>query len=132
VFGPRPRSFYCSIPAKQRRAALASALFAKLQDGEVIVVDGLPSQTPSTKDAHKLLCAVDAQDSALIITHKHDPIAYRSVRNLANVDIMPLSDLNAHAVLLRRHLVFTPLAFDQLLAKDWSTKTKKDREPGNV
>lgn len=132
VFGPRPRSFYCAIPIKQRRAALASALFARLQDGEIMVVDGLPSQTPSTKAAYKLLCAVDAQDSALIVTHQHDPIAYRSVRNLKNVDIMPLADLNAHAVLLRRHLVFTPLAFDQLLAKDWSTKAKKASEVHNV
>ena len=128
VFGPRPRSFYCRVPTKQRRVALASALYAKLRDGEVLVVDGLPSQSPSTKEAYSLLCAVGAQRSALIVTHEHDAIAYRSVRNIKNVDIMPLSDLNARAVLLRQNLVFTPLAFDQLLAKDWNVRRKSGAE----
>ena len=38
---------------------------------------------------------------------------------------MPLADLNAYSVLLRKNLVFTPAAFDQLMAREWSQKTKR-------
>jgi len=41
IFGPKPRDFGYAIPRKMRRAAMHSALLAKLKDGEVTVVESL-------------------------------------------------------------------------------------------
>ena len=39
VFAPKPRDYSYSIPKKVRRLALKSVLSAKVQDGEIIVLD---------------------------------------------------------------------------------------------
>src|SRR5438445_7264750 len=39
VFGPQPRSYEYTLPKKVERGALRAALAAKLQAGEVVVVD---------------------------------------------------------------------------------------------
>src|SRR5262247_410195 len=49
VFGPRPRDYEAPLPKKMFRAALKSALAAKLQDNAVIVVDALTAAEIKTK-----------------------------------------------------------------------------------
>src|SRR5215468_6302213 len=41
VFGPQPRSYEYQLPKKVERGALRAALAAKLQAGDVVVVDAL-------------------------------------------------------------------------------------------
>src|SRR5882724_11511103 len=50
VFGPKPRDFSLSLPKKMKRKALFSALSAKLQGKELIVVSSLETITPKTKN----------------------------------------------------------------------------------
>lgn len=126
IFAPRPRDYSYSMPKKQRRLALASAIFGKLQDSEVIVVDGLPTQEIGTKAAYKVLEAVGAEVSTLVVTAGNEPKLVRSLRNVPLVDVMTVDDLNAHSVLLRRNLVFTPAAFDKVMARDWNQKTRRN------
>ena len=45
VFGPKPRDYSYSMPKKKYRAALQSALSAKLADGQVVIVSNLSSWT---------------------------------------------------------------------------------------
>ncbi|MEZ5990354.1 MAG: 50S ribosomal protein L4 [Planctomycetota bacterium] len=128
VFGPRPRDFTQGSNRKQRRVALASALLGKLEDGEVMVVDGFPTREPSTKEACRVLQAVGATSGALVVTAGLDRTVWMSLRNVPRVDVLPLSDLNARAMLLRRNVIFTPAAFDQLLQRRWSQKREDAQE----
>jgi large subunit ribosomal protein L4 len=48
-FGPRPRKYDKAMPAEMRRAALRSALAAKVSAGEVTVVEHLGLGEPKTK-----------------------------------------------------------------------------------
>ena len=50
VFGPLPRSYSFSMPRKQRRLAIKSALTAKVQDGELLVVEDITFAEPKTKN----------------------------------------------------------------------------------
>ncbi len=127
TFGPRVRDYYCRIPRKQRRVALASALFGKLEDGEVIVADGFPQGGPSTKAALNVLRAVGAEDNALVVSAERDETLYLSLRNAPKVDVLPVSELNALSVLRRRWLVFTPAAFDKVLSMNWSQRKSAAR-----
>ena len=115
VFGPRPRDYFYQMPRKARRAALRTALLSKFRDGEVAVADGWPAEQPSTKSAVAVLKALELADKGvLVVTEGHDPVLYRSLRNVPRVDVRPVSDLNAHEVLLRRHMVLTPGALTKL------------------
>src|SRR5687767_15965723 len=49
VFGPKPRSYAYSMPKKQYRAAMQSALSARLTDGGIVVVSDLSVPQPKTK-----------------------------------------------------------------------------------
>src|SRR6185503_20046416 len=60
IFGPHPRDYSWSMPKSKRRLALRSALYSKFRDGEVVVVDGLKVEKPSTRYLAKLLKAVGA------------------------------------------------------------------------
>src|SRR5262245_759518 len=55
VFGPQPRSYEYQLPKKVERGALRAALAAKLQAGEVVVVDVLAADEIKTKAAAELL-----------------------------------------------------------------------------
>jgi large subunit ribosomal protein L4 len=119
IFGPKPRDYSYAAPKKQRRLALRSALLAKLQDGEVFVVDGFPSKAPSTKEAAALLSSAGIEGGVMVVSKDVDLVLMKSLRNIPKVDVSPVGDLNARSVLLRKNLVFTPEAFDVLLSRDW-------------
>jgi len=55
VFGPRPRDYSFSIHRKAKKAALQSAILSRLIDNEVVLVDKLGLDTPSTKKDGKYI-----------------------------------------------------------------------------
>ena len=107
VFGPRPRDYSYQLPKKQRRVALASALFGKLVDGEVTVVDGFPASEPSTKAARAVLREIGADTGALVVTLDVDPVLVKSVRNLPHSKYIAPEGLNVYDVLKHETLVVT-------------------------
>lgn len=117
AFGPAPRDYSYHMPKKARRVALRNALFTKFADGEVSIADGWPTDKPNTKGAYAILEALDVTRSTLVVTAEHDKALYLSLRNVPYVDVMPVSDLNAHQVLLRRNMVLTSAAMDALKAR---------------
>ncbi len=118
IFGPVPRDYRQHMPVQAKRGALRSALATKFRDAEVSVAEGWPSDRPNTRAAIAVLRALGIEPGAgrgvTVVTHEHDPVLYRSLRNVPHVDVRLVGDLNAHQVLLRRHLVLTPAALDAL------------------
>lgn len=106
VFGPSPRDYHLDFPKKMKRAALASALSAQLRDGKLIIVDGLSTLPPKTKNMAKTLSTIGAVGSTLLVTAPGAETVLRSSRNIADVDIMPAQNLHAYAVLSHHTLVF--------------------------
>ncbi len=117
AFGPKPRDYSYHMPVKARRVALRNALFSKFRDGEVVVADGWPTDTPSTKQAVAVLSGIGLEKSVLVVTDDLERNLYLSLRNVPGVDVAQLADLNARSVLLRRNLVLTPSAMDKLEAR---------------
>lgn len=119
VFGPRPRDYSYSMNKKQRRLALRSALLAKFNDGEVLVLEGLDLTEPSTRTVAKALAACGVKGSGLMVTLERDPQLVLSARNIPGVQVAMLSDLNAFDVLRAETVVLLPDAFE-VLASDAS------------
>lgn len=107
VFGPMPRSYEQKVNKKEVKLALKSALSAKAADKEIIVVKAFDfGDKPSTKKAVEILKALECEGIRITLVIPNDAIdTYLSFRNLSNVDILPVNDINTYEVLDNKKLV---------------------------
>lgn len=115
IFGPKPRDYGYKLPKKVRRLALRSALSAKVQEGNIIVLDDLKLSRPRTKDMIGILKALKVEDDkALIVTADNDKNVELSARNIPGVTLMPSEGLNVYDVLAHDKLVITREAVERV------------------
>jgi len=109
----RPRDYSYRMPRKALRLATRMALAAKIQDDEVLVVDRLAVESPSTKTMAAALAALGCQGKrVLVATDAYDVNVYKSGRNIPAVRVLPCSDLNALELLHAHRVVITRDALD--------------------
>lgn len=106
TFGPKPRDYSYTIPKKKRRLALKSVLSAKVQDGEIIVLEDLQFAQPKTKEMVALLKNFDAS-KALVITLNEDENVIKSARNIPGVTSLSATGLNVYDVIYHDKLIIT-------------------------
>jgi len=117
VFGPKPRDYSYHMPAKQRRVALRSALFGKLQDGEVVVADLGGFAAPSARSARKILTDLGKPRRALVVLAEGDVNVWKSFRNFPGVEVRRAIDLCAHDVIAGGLLVVESAAMEALASR---------------
>src|SRR5687767_8778237 len=88
VFGPQPRSYEYQLPKKVEKGALRAALAAKLQSGDVVVVDALTADEVKTKAAAAVLKTLGVNGKALVVDVQPNEKFALSVRNLAGVRML--------------------------------------------
>lgn len=106
VFAPKPRDYSYTLPKKLKRLALKSALSSKVVDNSLLVLDELKIDEPKTKIVADMLKALDAK-KALIVVPEKDEAAYKSARNIADVAIIPVNNLNVYDVLKYDKFIIT-------------------------
>jgi large subunit ribosomal protein L4 len=114
VFGPQPRSYEYQLPKKVEKGALRAALSAKLQGGDVIVVDALSAADIKTKAAAALLKTLGIAGKTLIVDVQPEEKFALSVRNLAGVRMVPSNRVTARDVMDTRKVVLTQAALEKL------------------
>lgn len=116
VFGPHPRSYAFSMPRKQRRLAIKSALTAKLQDGELVVLDSIDFDAPKTKSVLKLMSDFNVADKKiLIVTADMLENVEKSARNIPGVKAVPASSsLNVYDLLYHDKVFVTREAITRI------------------
>jgi large subunit ribosomal protein L4 len=107
AFGPKPRSYKQRTPKKMVRLALLSALSDRASEGKVVVVDGWGFEAPRTKDALAALSALGLEGRIAVVVEADDDATIRSFRNLQNVHVLRVGELNAYDVLCSDWMVFT-------------------------
>ncbi len=106
--GPKPRDFSLSLPKKMKRKALFSALSAKVQDKQVMVLSGLEKLEPKTKgfsEMLKKLGVADKKQNLLFVTATGMDSARRAGRNITGVNFTAVSRMNTYEVLQTKNLV---------------------------
>ena len=107
VFPPIPRSYDFSLPKKARREALKSALSAKVQAGEMIVMDSLTFSEPKTKIMVEMLDKIQAERKTLIVTANPEENVNKSGRNIPGVLTLQSDGINVYDLLSHDKLVIT-------------------------
>jgi large subunit ribosomal protein L4 len=114
VFGPRPRDYSFSIHRKAKKVALQSAILSRLIDNEVVLIDKLALDSPSTKKLANLLKCLDIRESCLIVMQEFNEAIWKSSRNIYNVKLRVASDLNAYDVIKYKKLLIVKDVLDSL------------------
>ena len=113
AFARDNRDYSYRLPRKAVRLATRMAMAGKIQSEQVVIVDDLSMDQPQTKQIASLLKALSLDGkSALITTAEHDPVVYKSARNLGRVSVSRVSDLNAYEILRPHRVVMTRGAMD--------------------
>ena len=76
-----------------RKAALNSAILAKMQDSDLLVVDGLAADAPKTKKIVALLKNLQINRRCLLTLADRDRNLYLSARNIADVTVRIAAEL---------------------------------------
>lgn len=99
ALGPKPRSYRYALNKKLKRAALKSALSAKVADESMIVVDQFGFDQIKTKQIVSMLDALKVEGKALIITCDKDDNVVLSARNIPTAATTFATALNTYDVL---------------------------------
>jgi len=117
VHGPTPRDYSQRTPKKMKAAALRGALSDRARNGRIHVVESLVAgTTPSTKDARAALKAISDRKNLLVVIDRANDVAALSVRNLVEVHVLYVDQLNTYDVLISDDVIFTKDAFDAFVA----------------
>lgn len=118
IHAKRPRDYSYRLPKKAVRLATRMAIASKIRDHEVVVLDELSLEAPKTREVAGILQALGlGQATTLITTADHDPVVYRSARNIRGVRVSPVKDLNALVVLTPQRMLVTRQALDAIIGQ---------------
>ncbi|MBQ1407221.1 MAG: 50S ribosomal protein L4 [Eubacterium sp.] len=114
VFAPKPRDYSYAVPKKVKRLALKSALSAKVQDNEMIVLDELKFEEPKTKEMVKTLANIGAANKALIVMAEKDENVVRSAANIQGVRTVLVSTMNVYEIVNHKSFIATEEAIKKI------------------
>src|SRR5207302_5871501 len=127
TFGPSPRSYTVKVNRKARRGALCSALSQHASLGSLAVFDAAKFDEPSTAQAAELIEDWGATLPALVVLSDDEAAAGKSFRNLARVDVMPVSEAGVADVVGAASLLVSKTALPELAAR--ASGRSGDEEP---
>jgi large subunit ribosomal protein L4 len=125
--GPKPRTYEQRTPKKMIAAAIKGALSDRARNGRLHVVAELfKDGAPSTKSAASILATLTGGRKALVVLDRSDDLSYKSLRNLKDVHVLPVDQVNAYDVVLSDDVVFTKAALDEFISNASKSKTEKE------
>lgn len=131
VFGPTPRKYTMALPRKMQRAALRSALSAKLAAGEVVVLDKVAVEAPRTRTIVAMLGALGVSESnVLLVLPAQDENVRKSARNVSNVKMLLSNYLNVRDVLGHDVVLLPAVALPQI--EEWLAIEEAAEEAAEV
>ena len=114
VFAPKPRDYSYTLNKKVKRLALKSALSAKAQAGEVVVIDEIKMDSIKTKTFKTFLNAVGVDGKALVVTAQNDEIVVKSAANIPGILVTFANLINVYDVLNAKKFVVDKAALAKI------------------
>ena len=109
VFAPTPRDYSFKMNKKEKAAAIKSALTTKVNEGKLVVVEGMEFDAPKTKTITTLLNGLDKK-KALIVVAEEGKNATLSVRNIPTARGVFANSINVYDILKYDNVILTKSA----------------------
>lgn len=116
IFGPQPRDYNQKVNRKVKRLALYSALSDLKAKDRILAVKSVDMAAPKTKEFEGFLqrLGLSGADRVLILTADNDENLLLSARNLPNVLLTPVHNVNIFDLLICDYLVATAESIKKL------------------
>ena len=106
VFGPVPRIYRTKLNKKVKALARFSALSYKAQENAITFVEPFAMEAPKTKEFLQILANIKAGDrKVLFILPENSTNIYLSSRNLPNVKVITVYEINTYVIMNANSLV---------------------------
>ena len=104
-FGPRPRKYDKAMPTEMRRAALRSALAAKVTAGEITVVDALGLAEAKTKTLVARLKGLGAAGPTLLVLAERSADVERAAANVPWLEVTTAAHTSVYQLVRHGRIV---------------------------
>ena len=119
VFGPQPRFYHNKLNKKVKALARKSALSYKVQENNLIVVEPFTMDAPKTKELLTITAAIKAGDrKVLYVLPENSTNIYLSSRNLPQVNVVSVDEINTYAIMNANKLVLVDGVQDVLAERN--------------
>ena len=116
TFASTPRDYSKKINKKMYRAALRSIFSELLRQGKLVAIETPVLEKPKTKEIAKFLSDFSLS-KVLFITDTFDSNFYLSARNIPNVDVITVKEINPVILLRADKVAVTAEAFKSI--EEW-------------
>ena len=99
ALGPKPRSYRVNLNKSMKRVALFSALSAKVNAGEMVVVDNITATEYKTANMVQMLDAIGAAKKTLIVLADVNGFVIKSCANIEGVKTTQWNTINVYDIL---------------------------------
>ena len=115
--GPQPRDFNQQINKKMKKLALSRALFDRVVDGEVSVIEKWEITERKTKLMNEILGKVAPAGKLLILDDSWSDNSLLAARNINRVEINEANDVNAFDLSAYDQVIVSEKGMERLLAR---------------
>lgn len=113
TFGPKPRDFSFKLNKKVKKQALAMAMSARLQEGNLKVLEGFSMEAIKTKDFVSTMDTLGIENGLIVIDGENDNLE-KSSRNVNGYKVLPAEGVNVYDILLHKKLVLVQPVIERL------------------
>jgi large subunit ribosomal protein L4 len=106
TFGPKPRDFSFKLNKKVKKLALAMAMSARNQEGNLLVLDDITMEAIKTKDFVGIMNTLDIENGLIVIEGSNENLD-KSSRNVNGFKVLPAEGVNVYDILLHKKLVLS-------------------------
>ena len=115
TFGPQPRNYGFKLNKKLKQLARFSALSYKAKENVITVVEPFAMEAPKTKEFISILNNIKANSRrVLFVLPENSNNIYLSSRNLENVKVINVNEINTYDIMNAYSVVFVDGTLDAL------------------
>lgn len=115
--GPQPRDFSQRINKKMRKLALSRALFDRVVDKEIVVIESLDRPEIKTAAVSKVLNRIAPKGTVLVLDDNWGDSSLLSTRNIRRAEVLEASDVTAYEICQFGTIICSERAVERLLKR---------------
>jgi len=113
TFGPKPRDYSFKLNKKVKKMALAMAMSARHQEGNLLVIDDFTMDAIKTKDFVSVMNTLDLENCLIVVDGINENLN-KSSRNVNGFKVLPAEGVNVYDILLHKKLVLVQPVIESL------------------
>ncbi len=113
TFGPKPRDYSFKLNKKVKKQALAMAMSARYQEGNLMVLDDFALERIKTKDFVEVMNTLDVSNGLVVVDQNNETLQ-KSSRNANGFKVLPADGVNVYDILLHKKLVLVQPVIESL------------------